>query len=134
MDILDASSLLAYLKQEKGFEKVKSLITDSFTQKTSIFIHQVNFIEVIYKCAKIFGDAKTKKLLAEFQAPFFGIINYMEQDMSFYTAHLKTHYQISLADAIGLAYTKLFNGTFWTADHELQKIAASENIALELIR
>lgn len=134
MDFLDASALLALVKKEKGSEKVAKLLRSSKKKGASTFIHAINFTEFIYKCEKILGLAKTTQTLADLESPFFGIVNYMDMDLNLYTAYLKANYHLSLADANGLAQTKIMKGTFWTADQALKAIAAKEKIALECIR
>lgn len=134
MDILDASALLAYLKKEKGYEKVRDIMMTNEKLKLSTFVHQVNFIETIYRCVTFFGAHKTQKIIADLKSPFFGVVNYMDTDLALYVSNLKAAYQLSLADAVGLAYCKIIKGTFWTADKALRPIAEQEGIQLELIR
>lgn len=134
MDILDASALLALIKKERGWESIEKLMMENEKRGTSTFIHALNFTEFQYKCEQIFGSGKTAKIIADFQSPFFGIVNYMDTDLNLYAAHLKANHHLSLGDAIGLAHTKIMKGTFWTADRALAEIAEKENISLQVIR
>ena len=134
LNILDASALLALIKKEHGWQTVEKLLLGSEKNITSVFIHAINYTEFLYKCEKIFGPAKTNMIIADFEQPFFGVVNYWDKNLSFFTANLKANYHLSLADATGLAHTKIMNGTFWTADAALEKIAAAEEIKLRLIR
>ncbi len=134
MDILDASALLAFIKKEKGGEEVKKLFEQNQKKTSSVFIHSLNYIEFLYKCEQIFGQKTLKQIILELQTPWLGIMSYMDSDLNFYAAHLKANYHLSLADATGLAHTKIMNGTFWTADNALAEIAGKEKIGLKLIR
>lgn len=73
-------------------------------------------------------------MIAEFQTHFLGIVNFMDTNLAFFSGYLKAHYQLSLGDTIGLAYTKIMDGHFWTADRALEAIAIKENIRLTLLR
>ena len=134
MNILDASALLAVVKKEKGGEKVMDLMHTSEDDGVSVFMHAINFTEFVYKCKKIFGEKTTLQIIADLESPYFGILNYLEADLNFYSAYLKATYHLSLADATGLANAKIMKGTFWTADSALKPIAQKEEIALECIR
>lgn len=134
MEILDASALLAFLKQEHGYKVVQTLFRQGVKSKNSLFIHQINYIEVAKKMFYFFGEAVTKDTLANLQQPFFGISNYMDEDLALFAIQIRAIKNISLADAIGLAFTKVMDGRFWTADKALKDVAKAMNIRLELIQ
>jgi len=46
---------------------------------------------------------------------------------------LKSCYDLSLGDAMGLAFTKIMDGVFWTRDKDLAPIAGKEGIGLRLL-
>lgn len=133
MDILDSSSLLAFIKKENGFHAVRDRLIKAESGGDSVFIHQINFVEVIYHCLKKFGEARTEKIIADLNSPFLGIVNYMDTDLALYAASLKSTFNLSLGDASGLAFTKIMNGKFWTKDKALMPIAAKEKIEIKLL-
>jgi PIN domain nuclease of toxin-antitoxin system len=134
MNILDTSALLALIKKEKGWEKVEKVLSSGEKSATSTFIHAINFMEFLYKCEQFYGHKKMVQIIADLESPFLGIIHYMDMDLGFFAAHLKSNYHLSLADAVGLAHAKIMKGTFWTADKALKEIARKENISLQCIR
>ena len=134
MDILDTSALLALIRKEKGGDKISALMAQSKSGNSSVFIHAVNFIELMYKCRQLYGEKVAHKIVADLHSPFLGVVNYMDTDLNLYAARLKAEYKMSLGDAIGLAHAKIMKGTFWTADTALQEIAEKENILLRSIR
>lgn len=135
MNILDSSAFLALILDERGREKIEHLIKASYKKKESLFIHQVNFIEVIYRSKQRLSDDAVQSMLAEFSSPWWGKLNYMDSDLMLLTSDLKNKFKnASLADCIGLAATKIFQATFWTADSLLAEIGAAENISVKLIR
>jgi PIN domain nuclease of toxin-antitoxin system len=133
MDIFDASALLALIKKERGYEEVKERLLLAKNENDSVFIHQINFIEVTYHCLRKFGELKTGKLIAEFTPPEFGIVNYMDTDLALYTASLKANYGLSFGDASGLAFTRIMDGVFWTKDKALAPVAEKEGIKMKLL-
>lgn len=135
MEILDASALLAFLKKENGYQSVGKLFHDAYEQKFSVFIHQINYIEVAKKSLQYFGEAETKKALSSLEQPFFGVSNYFSDELATYTTlFLNPSAPLSLADRIGLAFTKIMAGRFWTADQALKIPAEKAKVVLQLIR
>ena len=134
MTILDASAILALIKKEKGWENVEKLLSECEKNKTSAFIHALNFIEFTYKSIQLYGQKMANRIIADMNSPFLGIVNYMDTDLNLYAAHLKSSYHLSLGDAVGLAHTKIMKGTFWTADIALKDIAKKEEISIKFIR
>jgi len=134
MDILDASALLAVIRKEKGWQVVNELMKKSERAGTSTFMHQINFIEFTYKCRQLYNLETFNNILSDLYNPFLGIANYFDNDLALYAGLLKSSYRLSLGDAVGLGYTKIMKGTFWTADKALEVIAKKEGISIELIR
>lgn len=134
MDILDSSAILAFLKKEPGWKSIRDLLKKNKTQDEITLIHQINYIEIIYKCRISFGVQKTNAIISDLYTPHLGIVEELDHDMAMFSAYLKASYPASLADSIGLAYTKIRDCIFWTADKALLPIAKKEDIALELIR
>lgn len=134
IDILDASALLTFFKEEPGYEKIKNILLTAHKQNTTVFIHQINYIEVVKKLFQILETEEAKKILATAVEPFLGISNYMTDEMATYATKLYLYPTISLGDSIGLAFTKVMEGRFWTADKALQPIAKKEKITCVIIR
>jgi len=134
IDLLDASALIAFIRKEKGYEKIEKLFLDAEKRHVSIFIHQINFIEFLYKIEQIYGHDTFRKIIADLQSPFLGVMNYMDSDLAMYCGHLKSKYHLSLADATGLSYSKIIEGVFWTGDRALLPVATEEKIELQLFR
>lgn len=134
MEILDASALLALLKKEKGYEIVKNLLHSARKNKNTVFMHQINYVEVIKKLLQFMDEGETKKIMTNLQQPFFGISNYLDDDLAGYASWIATNAKTSLGDAFGLAFTKIMGGRFWTADKALKHVAEKEKIQLRIIR
>jgi len=133
MDILDSSALICLLKKEPGHQQVATLLKGAGSTKQTVFICQINFTEVVYFLLKKYGGDTTLKTIAGLRSPFLGVSNYMDSDLAFYAATLKSCYDLSLGDAMGLAFTKIMDGVFWTRDKDLAPIAGKEGIGLRLL-
>ncbi len=134
MHILDASALLCLIKGERGSEKVAQLLRESEAKIESTMIHQINLCEVEYKVSQLRSNQLRNRLIALLDTPFLGVFKYVDYDITHFASYLKSKYPIALGDAIGLAFTKVNDGTFWTADQELKNVADSEKVQLSLIR
>lgn len=134
MEILDASALIAFIKKEPGWKNIHKFLSEAEGKMESVFIHQVNYIEFLYKCSKLYEPQKVRHIIADLESPYLGVVNYFDSQLGFYSSYLKSHYPLSLGDAIGLAYTKTMGGRFQTADKALEPVAQKERIALSLIR
>ncbi|MBD3328743.1 PIN domain-containing protein [Candidatus Peregrinibacteria bacterium] len=134
MKLLDASALLAFINKEEGGITIKNLLDDAYHSGSAIFIHQVNFIEVKYKCNKNFGIDFTTALMAELDSPFFGVIKLIENAEAHYAATLKHRYGHSLADNIALSCAKFNEADFYTAHRALKETGEKEGINMQLIR
>lgn len=134
MEILDSSALICFLKKENGYGVIADLLKKGRQEKQSVFISQLNFIEVVYFLLRTFGQTRTKGIIAQLKSPYLGIVNYMDADLALYSATLKSTFNLSLGDAVGLAFTKIMNGKFWTKDKALVSVAEKENINLYLIK
>ena len=78
---------------------------------------------------------KGKKLLASLDQPFFTVSNYFSDRLATYAMlFLNPSAPLSLADRIGLAFTKEMEGRFWTADKALKLPAMEAGIEFQLIR
>lgn len=135
MNILDSSVILASFYKEKGGDILIALSKECKKNNESLFIHWINFIEVIYKVKKKLPNYDTRSLLAEFSSPWWGKLNYLDSDCMLLASELKAEFpQASLADCIGLATARIFKATFWTADQLLYKIGEKRQIKVNLIR
>jgi predicted nucleic acid-binding protein len=100
----------------------------------AIFIHQINYIEVRYRCNSIYGSEATMDVVSSLDSPFFGVIKLIENAEAHYAASLKHRYGHSLADNIALSCAKFNEADFYTADRALMAIGEKEGIKVHLIR
>ena len=127
---LDASALMAFTQKEKGYEKLKKILKNS----PRPFMHSINFLEVEYKSKMKFPHLwpQSKKVFKHLPIT---IAQLLTEEITDYSRYLKTKYHLSLADSIGLAFSKFADTTFLTCDHhELEVIAKNETVKIEFLR
>lgn len=127
---LDASALLAYLKQEKGYDKVKKVLKENGKP----FIHAINLLEVEYKI-KAKMPSLWKNIKKRLEKLPLTTAQLLIPEITDYARHLKATYALSLADSIGLSLNEFLGTTFLTADRqELESIKKQEGLKIEFLR
>ena len=115
--IFDACTLLAFYKDEKGAEKIETLLDEAVSGQSKIYMHAINLIEIHYFFLRVLGLAKANIILDEIYKLPISIIETIDTMIFSETSRLKAQYAIPLGDSIGLATAIKMNGTFVTADH-----------------
>jgi uncharacterized protein len=133
--ILDACALIALLSKETGYENVEKIIERSNNKEAKIIMHTVNLLEVYYHVYKLYDEVSALNFLNEIKESPIQLHAEVTNEIIINAGKLKRKYKLSLADAIGLAETIIFNGSFVTADHhELDMIEKNENIVFTWVR
>lgn len=134
--IFDACALIALLSRETGHKNVEKVIEKSKNKKAKIIMHTINVLEVYYHIYKLYNDETLAlKFLNEMKDSPIQLHTEINDDIIKIAGKLKKQYKLSLADAIGLAETKISKGSFVTADHhELDVIEKKEKINFTWIR
>lgn len=121
---------MAFLYEEKGYEKVKKLLEGALKP----FMHALNVLEVQYKTNRKDKKSalKNKRILSKLP---LNVVHLTDDNILNYACHLKSEYELSIADSIGIASSRFLKTTFLTADRrELEPIAKAENLNIEFIR
>jgi PIN domain nuclease of toxin-antitoxin system len=130
--VLDASALIAYLRDEPGAEEGQNLL--SLTQAS--YAHALNLCEVYYDFWRASSQATAESAIADLIT--FGIEERNDMDSQFWreVGHLKAIYRrVSLADCCTLALAKKLDATLVSADrHEFEPLLAVGICQIELIR
>jgi predicted nucleic acid-binding protein len=133
--IFDACALIALLSRETGCKNVEEIIERSKNKEATIIMHTVNVLEVYYHIYKLYDEVSALNFLNKTKNSPIQLHTEVTNDIIINAGKLKRQYKISLADAIGLAETIIYNGSFVTADHhELDAVEKNENINFTWIR
>ncbi|MDR3146781.1 MAG: PIN domain-containing protein [Treponema sp.] len=128
--VLDACALIALLKQENGFEKVRDMINSVDDNEADVYISIINLLEVYYGFISSDGIEDATRIIEKIYNSSIQIVDTISQTVYQHAARLKgTYKRISLADSIGLATAIEKSCHFVTSDHhELELIEQKEAI------
>jgi len=133
--VLDACALIALLSKETGYRNVEKVIEKSNNKEAKIIMHTVNLLEVYYHVYKLYDEVSALNFLNEMKDSPIQLHAEVTNEIIINAGKLKRKYKLSLADAIGLAETMIYNGSFVTADHhELDVIEKNESINFTWVR
>lgn len=137
MDVftLDACALIAFLRKEKGYEKVISIFDIAANFEVTIIMHAANIAEVYYDFYRISDKITADNMILDLPVLPVEIINIISAQLIQQIGYFKTTYKVSFADSIVLATAKLNNSKVVTSDHhEFDAVEKSGDIAFEWIR
>jgi PIN domain nuclease of toxin-antitoxin system len=130
--VLDASAIIAWLRNEAGADVVDNAINDLNSQ---CIAHAINLCEVYYDAHRNVDEAHADSVISDLFD--VGVIERNDFDQIFWkdVGKLKAGGGISLADCFGIMLTKRVGGTFLTSDHgEMDPLAADGTCNITFIR
>jgi predicted nucleic acid-binding protein len=112
--VLDACSLIAYLRGEVGADIVDQTLRDT---NAECLIHAINLCEVYYQLIRDSDESTARQTIADLQS--VGLIVRSDLDEPFWQAvgQLKARGGISLADCFCVALAIRISGQVVTSDH-----------------
>ena len=119
--VLDSFAVLAYLYEEPGADKVKSLLVEALEDKAELFLSTVNWAEVAYISKRKSGEAKWKAASESLLRLPIEIVP-ADIELANIAAELKARHSISLADAFAGALAKLKKAELLTGDPEFKEL------------
>ncbi len=130
--IFDACSLLAYLNDEEGADKVGELLQ---TEEAEKLIHVINLLEVFYDVYRVEGKEKAQDVLEALGQFPMRIIREIGSQTFHEAGRLKATYRLSLADAIAVGEARVRGADVVSADHhELEALEAAGEVNVIWIR
>ncbi|MDR2054044.1 MAG: type II toxin-antitoxin system VapC family toxin [Treponema sp.] len=125
--ILDACALIALLDDEEGKDKVDELFTRAKAGEITLCMSIINMLEVYYGFIREDGLERAGEILAPIDETPLQIINLVSDPIYKRAARLKGAYDMSLADAVGLATAINLGGVFVTSDGEFKEPETREH-------
>ena len=131
--ILDASAMIAYLRNEEGAVFVGACLLERANESYS---HAVNLCEVFYDFRRTGGEQTAQAAIGD----LLGVGIRAREDLSseFWQAAGRVkavHRRVSLADCFAIALAQSMGGTVLTCDHhEFDAIAAGNPCPVTFIR
>jgi predicted nucleic acid-binding protein len=111
---LDASAMVALLRNEPGAEVVRQLLRDTVN---TCYAHAVNLCEVYYGFARALGEPAAQDVVQDLYA--VRVLPREDMDQAFWqdVGRLKASGGVSLADCFGIALARRVGGELVTSDH-----------------
>lgn len=121
--LFDAHAILKWTQKERGYQKVKSLLTACRDQSATGYMNQINLGEVYYKTIRAVGIDRAKEFLENFfRLPIQIILP--DSELIWAASEIKASYSISYADCFAAATALRFGATLLTGDPEFKKVAS----------
>jgi predicted nucleic acid-binding protein len=130
--VFDSYALIAFFRQETGYEFVRELLVKMAADETEGYITTVNVGEVYYMISR---KSNQKNAEVALDALLKFPIHIIEADLklSLEAAKLKARYSLSYADAFAAALTITKKAVLLTGDNEFETLRNEVNFKLRYI-
>ena len=120
--VLDSYGILAYLNEEKGFDKVRAALLEAQNSGINILMNQINVGETYYILYRRNGQEKADYFLETIMQglPIDNVPNDFEYVIE--AARIKAEYPLSYADCFSVYTAKRENAVIITGDPEFKKV------------
>lgn len=115
--VLDACAMIAFLSDEVGASKVQELLDLANYGNISLYIHQINLLEIHYGIVRSDGIELANHILAEIRKLPLEVVDKIDNHLFANSSYFKSNYKISLADSIALGLSKSLKAKLVTSDH-----------------
>jgi predicted nucleic acid-binding protein len=133
--VLDACAMIAFLNNETGAETIAGLIQKAEDKKISLYMTSIQALEVYYDRIRIKGRNYADGFLQALYTSSINIIPHVSHSNIRIAGYLKTHYSLSLADAVAIAAAYILSAVLVTGDHhELEPVENGEDITFYWFR
>ena len=123
--ILDASAIVALLRNEPGAARVAGMIAD---RTNSCYIHAINLCEVYYDAIRLVGITVANGVVKDLKKAKVRIYRTMDDALWQAAGQQKALGGVSLADCFAVALTSRLNGELVTSDHREFDPLASQGV------
>ncbi|MDR1096219.1 MAG: PIN domain-containing protein, partial [Spirochaetaceae bacterium] len=129
--VLDACAIIAFLNKEAGAETVAALIQKAEDRKIALYMTSIQALEVYYDRIRVKGQDYADTVLQALYASSIKILSPVSRANIRVAGYFKTHFSLSLADAIVCAAAYSLPAVLVTADHhELEPVEKGGHITL----
>lgn len=114
---MDACAVIAFLRKEPGYLKVRQLMEEASAGTCQLHIHKVTVAEVCYNALRINADENADTFLMFLQQLPLRYSDDLSDALVQKVAHFKAFHKISFADAFVLALAQTRNAAVVSSDH-----------------
>ena len=119
--LFDSHAVLRWVQQEKGYQKVRSLLKACRDQSVKGYMNRINLGEVYYLVIRRAGHSKAKTFLENFQRlPIEMVLP--DSELIWNAAEIKAAHPISYADCVAAATAIRYRASILTGDPEFKKL------------
>mgnify|MGYP001294601890 CR=1 FL=1 len=115
--VLDACSLIAFLNDEEGADKVEDLLRKAKEERVKLYINKVNLLEIYYGIYRDDGEEAANETLSTILGLPILVVDKLSDGVLRESGRLKASYNISLADSIAIGEANERDAELVTADH-----------------
>lgn len=119
--VLDSWALMAFLRKEESYEKVRDFLTRAATSGKPCLMTAVNWGEIYYLTLREHGQDTTDKVMSEV-ASFPIEVAEITQDLARQAAIFKATKKMSYADCFAAALAKFKRAELVTGDKEFKEL------------
>ena len=130
--VFDSYALIAFFKQEPGYEFVRELLVKIANDESEGYITTVNVGEVYYMTARK-SSQKNAEIVLDALLKFPLHIVDADLSLSLEAAKLKAKYSLSYADAFAAALTITRKATLITGDEEFRSLDGEANFKVKYL-
>jgi predicted nucleic acid-binding protein len=130
--VFDSYALIAFFRQEAGYEAVRELLVKMANGETEGFITTVNVGEVYYMISRKSG-AQNAATAQDALLKFPMVIVDSDLKLTLEAATLKAKYALSYADAFAAALTILKKATLITGDSEFDSLKSEAGFKVKYL-
>jgi len=114
--------MIAYLNKEKGFEKVRDVMSEAQKSGDHVLMNEINVGEIYYILFRKRGPEKADYFIETILAslPILTVSNGFDDVIK--AAKIKAEHPLSFADCFAAATAKKNNSVIMTGDPEFKKI------------
>ena len=130
--VFDSYALIAFFKQEPGYEFVRELLVKIANDESEGYITTVNVGELYYMTARK-SSQKNAEIVLDALLKFPLHIVDADLSLSLEAAKLKAKYSLSYADAFAAALTITRKATLITGDEEFRSLDRETNFKVKYL-
>ena len=127
---LDTFSLISYLHNEKGADRVQELLSDAKAKKIQLFMHKINIGELYYTIYREEGESEADLIYGRIKEFPIQFTDDLSEGFLLCAARLKGTYKMSYADSFAAALSIQKDLILVTGDPDFRALERDKRIKI----
>ena len=119
--LLDSFSVLAWMQDEAGADKVEGLLLQALREQAPLLLTVINLGEIYYRVARQHGHPFAQEVIRQLKALPVELFP-CDEDLALRAARIKADFPMAYADAVAVAAAQREEATVVTGDPEFKKV------------